>query len=376
VNRKIGFLIAAALAFSAEAKEYAVIDIIGDSISSGTNPEIGGNFGWVNMLFGESGFGIPAKTNTVFSLWPGIQVHNSAVSGSRASQWADDWNGNLSAVKSRQPDLVVVYIGGNDFLYYIEDGVMTSAELAEYEANLTAIVTDLQNNDPVPDIILATYYDMFDGHSHNLDGAMGKYINSSEIVPRGNTVIADVAASNNCYLIDGIYGAFFHRGYGAELGDQNSISPAFMDTPLTRFDVHPITPGHSAIHDLFFEKLAYLKQFAVPENWMHEYGFSADSNSAQFDSDNDGHANWEEYFAGTDPTNRHSVFSIQTTQLTPTGNIIQWNAAPNRKYDLFSSTNLTSDFTLIHTDITGGSITAAVPETAQPQFYRIEVRLP
>ncbi len=50
---------------SASPKEYAVFDIVGDSISVGVNPETNGDYGWADMLFGLAKDSIPAKSNTI-----------------------------------------------------------------------------------------------------------------------------------------------------------------------------------------------------------------------------------------------------------------------------------------------------------------------
>lgn len=47
------------------------------------------------------------------------------------------------------------------------------------------------------------------------------------------------------------------------------------------------------------------------------------------DPDGDGAWNWEEYFAGTDPTNRASVFSILKTGQTAGNPWLQWYATTN-----------------------------------------------
>ena len=101
-------------ALDASSKEYQVFDVVGDSISFGTNPELG-TYGWVQMLFGQKfGTTVPAKTNTIFTLWAGITNWNSSVSGSTAAEWSMDKKHYLTTVKNHHPDLVVVYIGGND----------------------------------------------------------------------------------------------------------------------------------------------------------------------------------------------------------------------------------------------------------------------
>jgi hypothetical protein len=58
------------------------------------------------------------------------------------------------------------------------------------------------------------------------------------------------------------------------------------------------------------------------------------------DADGDGMANWQEYLAGTNPTNALSKFQFGTTSLNPTGAqgvALTWLTAPGRTYTLESS---------------------------------------
>ncbi len=143
------------------------------------------------------------------------------MSGSTAS----DWQGHLSAVKNRNPDLVIILIGGNDLLGSIQDGFISLSDIDQYYTNLTGIVTNLQNNIPIPDIVMMTYFDPFDGFSANLAGSLDYLTNATPTTPAANQVIRNVAIEQNCYLIEGTRSTFLHHGYGGELGDaQHSMS--------------------------------------------------------------------------------------------------------------------------------------------------------
>lgn len=361
------------LALPAVAKEYTVFDVVGDSISAGVNPELAGH-GWVQMLFGESAGSYPAKTNTIDTLWPGIAKHNSAVSGSTSADWAADWNGHLTAVKNRNPDLVVVLIGGNDFLGNIDDGFVSLSELDQYRTNLVSLVTNLQDNVPVPDIVLGTYYDLFDGHSAGLPPDYSTYTNVSPATVAGNQIVREVADAHGCHLIDGIHGAFLHHAYGEAGGDPLHADPDFVLTPMAAFDVHPVTEGHSKIHDLIFRRLDYLKRYNVPELWLEPFGLSNFEGDAALDPDADGSATWQEYIAGTDPTNAQSVFKATLHPLVPTlGNILMWDPMPGRAYGIHWSTNLAAGFQSLETNLSSNAYIDSNP--ASPVFYRMDVRM-
>lgn len=373
-SHRIVLLLLVAFTLQANAKEYGVLDIVGDSISAGVNPECG-IFGWVHMLSGEGDGSTPAKTNTVFTLWPGITNWNSAVSGSKASDWAADWGNRLSDVKAHHPDLVVVFIGGNDLSFYMVDGHFSVSEQEEYRTNLSSILTNLVDNTPVPDILLVNYYDLFDGYSANLGFPLGNYTNMSQASILCNQVIKEAAVSNRCYLVEGVYDGFMHHGYGGELGDAGHLLPDYVRTPLIQFDIHPITAGHSKIYDLVYEKLEYLKTYAVPEYWLAQYGLTNYAEDVAIDQDLDGAKAWEEYVAGTCPTSTASVFDIsKSSTVSSNGYILRWNAVSNRSYSLFLSTNLVDGFQLLQASLPGNVYTDTVYKIEEQTFYQIRVQ--
>jgi len=366
----LGLICAAALA--AQGKEYAVFDVIGDSISAGNNPEQPG-LGWVQMLEGAD-----ATTNTLESLWPGIEINNSASSGSTAEEWAADFGGRLSAVKERNPDLVVIFIGGNDLTTYIEGNRLETAEAEEYRTHLTSIVTHLQNNTPTPELVLIQYYDLFDGFSKNLTGEQQGKTNATEAVTILNQIIQEVAASNECHWVDSVHENFLHHGYGAELGDTNHLVPDYLNIPLANFDVHPITAGHRKIHELIFKKLDYLKRYDVPEAWMAEFGLSNFEEDAPLDPDTDGLLTWQEYITDSVPTNSASpannASSISTDAGTPQ---LSFSTSTNCLYSLDWSSNLVSNvWNSLTNDIpgTGSELSVSDPNSAPGRFYRLKIQ--
>src|SRR5690349_1839138 len=195
-------------------KEYSAFDVVGDSISEGVNPDLSPtNYGWVDMLFGYGGGALPpSKSSTIYTLWSGITVYNDAHSGSRAIDWAADTNSWLTTVRNHHPDLVVVYIGGNDFLFYGIDGMISTTEQDQYRNNLRSIVSTLQSNTSVPDIVLGNYYDLFDGFSPSVSTSSTYQAFSYSVVTL-NQIIQQVALEKGCYQVP-IYTDFFHHCYG------------------------------------------------------------------------------------------------------------------------------------------------------------------
>ena len=75
--------------------------------------------------------------------------------------------------------------------------------------------------------------------------------------------------------------------------------------------------------------------------WLAAYGLPSDSSGDYLDSDGDGLNNWQEYLAGTNPTNAGSVFQITGGQALPGGQfVLRWLSVSNRWYDVLRGTNL------------------------------------
>ena len=309
----------------AMARDYQVFDVVGDSISAGVNPACGG-YGWVNMLFGESGCGYPAPTNTLTNLWPAITSHNSAVSGSKARDWAWAQPSYMQTVSNHHPDLVVVFIGGNDGLAYAADGIYSEVEREEYRTNLISIVQQLRNNDPIPEIVLVDYYDLFDGFSTNLPSPYEGYRVLSAATVGGNAIIEGIAESNGCFFAD-IYDSFFHHCYGSALGDTQHLSPDYVRTPLSSFDIHPVTAGHAAIHEQIYNALVELKE--IPKITTVEYA---------------------------------------TNQV-----VIRWRSGIGQQYVVQQSTQLTNGFTSLVTNAGTPTLNActATLDSVDKAFYRV-----
>jgi lysophospholipase L1-like esterase len=268
IMRSSGFAIALSvtlLAYAdvASARDYSVVDVVGDSVSAGVNPDYYSllrAYGWVHMLYGSAGATGAPPALTITNVWPGVVRYNSAVSGSKASEWANTNSYSyMATVTNHHPDLVFVMIGGNDALAYTSDGVFTEQEKSEFQTNLTHIVEILQTNTPIPDIVLIGYYDLLDGYSSNLPPAYASYAILSQATVEGNRIIKQIAEARHCFFVS-IYESFMHHCYGAELGDTGHIAPNYVRTPLTSLDIHPVTTGHRAIYERIYAQLLDLDE--------------------------------------------------------------------------------------------------------------------
>jgi len=118
----------------------------------------------------------------------------------------------------------------------------------------------------------------------------------------------------------------------------------------------------------------------LPYAWLQQYGLPADGSADYADADGDGLNNWQEWRAGTDPTDPLSVLRLMTPVPGPTGVTVSWLSVSNRTYFLQRSTNLgvASPFLPFSTNIVGqaGSTTLLDTNAAGigPVFFRVGVQ--
>ncbi|MGH7954238.1 MAG: hypothetical protein ACREFE_20275, partial [Limisphaerales bacterium] len=120
--------------------------------------------------------------------------------------------------------------------------------------------------------------------------------------------------------------------------------------------------------------------YGTPVPWLMEYGFTNNFAAAETnDSDGDGMLNWQEYVAGTNPTNASSVFSVRS--LAPTGPFVEYqitfSTALNRTYRVEVSSDLQTWQTLQDGIAgTGGDVTITDTRNlagATQTYYRVAV---
>jgi hypothetical protein len=116
--------------------------------------------------------------------------------------------------------------------------------------------------------------------------------------------------------------------------------------------------------------------------WLASYSLPSDGSADYLDSDGDGLNNWQEYLAGTNPTNANSVFKITSAQMiSATQLAVRWWSVSNRKYDIMRGTDLATGngaFAPLPgaTNLTGtppeNSWTDSVSGASTPLFYRVQ----
>jgi hypothetical protein len=115
----------------------------------------------------------------------------------------------------------------------------------------------------------------------------------------------------------------------------------------------------------------------LPFLYAQQYGIS---NDGSVDSDHDGMNNWQEWLAGTNPTNSASLLKMLTPYRTPSGVWLYWQSVASRKYFLQCATDLGAQpaFSTIQSNILGQAGTTTFMDTNAiglgPRLYRVGVQ--
>jgi hypothetical protein len=121
----------------------------------------------------------------------------------------------------------------------------------------------------------------------------------------------------------------------------------------------------------------------IPDAWRARYfggsGSTTNSQSAAFaDPDQDGQSNYQEFLAGTNPTNAASVLKLTAVNPDTSTNVVSLNSASGTVYRILSSDDLSAGYWSILADQVIGTGTnmwfsdPAAPAWSQ-RFYRAEV---
>jgi predicted acyl esterase len=140
----------------------------------------------------------------------------------------------------------------------------------------------------------------------------------------------------------------------------------------------PAAATAARLNGLEVEAADRLYAFGVPGAWLAGHGLDPSQSNALADLDEDRMAAWEEFIAGTQPTNRDSVLRVSGLRFDPdVGQLaLAWWAATDRLCAVVWSSNLLDGFTSLVADgLTAGGHTSAPPPGADG-FYRVQVRRP
>ena len=116
--------------------------------------------------------------------------------------------------------------------------------------------------------------------------------------------------------------------------------------------------------------------------WLQSYGLPTDGSADLIDSDGDGLNNWQEYTAGTDPTNADCALRVLGASPGATGVTVTWQSVTNRNYFVERATDSVTQagFSCVASNLAGAPGTTGFTDTNAPQagpvFYRVGAKLP
>jgi hypothetical protein len=119
---------------------------------------------------------------------------------------------------------------------------------------------------------------------------------------------------------------------------------------------------------------------AISYAWLHQYGLATDGSADLADSDGEGLNNWQEWRAGTVPTNALSALRMLSPTGSASGITLSWESVDTRNYWLERATNLAPQpiFSIIAPNLPGQAGTTTYTDTnatvAGSFFYRVGVQ--
>ena len=114
--------------------------------------------------------------------------------------------------------------------------------------------------------------------------------------------------------------------------------------------------------------------------WLELYGLPTTGSADYGDPDYESMNNWQEFLAGTNPTNAASVLKITTVYPIRTSlwAVVKWQSVSSRSYFLQRCSSLSSGFMTIQSNLAGADGTTIYFDTtatnATSFFYRVGVQ--
>jgi hypothetical protein len=155
----------------------------------------------------------------------------------------------------------------------------------------------------------------------------------------------------------------------------NAGSNFFVAT-ATDLDGNPRISGATVDSGVYeFQKPASVISYA----WLLQYGLPTDGSADFIDTDGDGMNNWQEWRAGTDPTDPRSALRMLHAAPNAPGLLVSWQSVSGQTYFLERSASLTAQpaFQTLVTNLVGRAIVTFYSDTSAlgpgPFFYRVGV---
>ena len=144
------------------------------------------------------------------------------------------------------------------------------------------------------------------------------------------------------------------------------------------------TSGNIAFDDVIVDGVAVdpaqdTDADGMPDVWEAQNFTNGLAATPAGDADADGASNWQEWMAGTQPTNAASVFALEWSGMptNPAAIVLVWPSASDRVYVLSRTTNLLGSFSLLSNGIAAtppqNTYTDNVLSVGGTLFYRVSV---
>ena len=114
--------------------------------------------------------------------------------------------------------------------------------------------------------------------------------------------------------------------------------------------------------------------------WAQQFGLATDGSADFADADGDGLNNWQEWIAGTVPSDGASVLIVGAPSVEVSGVTLTWQSVSGKTYFVQRATDLAapSGFSTLQTNIAGQAGTTSYTDTtgigSGPFFYRVGVQ--
>jgi hypothetical protein len=117
---------------------------------------------------------------------------------------------------------------------------------------------------------------------------------------------------------------------------------------------------------------------AIPYWWLAANGYTQDMENAELLIGLNGMAVWESYVAGLNPNDPSSQLRIRLErEISATNPVLRWNTVTGRVYSVLQSTNISSGFSIIASNLPATIQSFTNPAiSSSATFYRLKITKP